>query len=207
MEPELFARKGQSDMPRLFTLLAAGVCACTLTVFAQDAPPLGDVARQTRVDKQQQALSNAAPASAPENSSDTTPSQPGTQSKASHVITNEDLPSNHTVPTPAPAPANHGNLRSSPAPEPKRPAAYWKAQAQQLKNSIAQVQRHIDTLTDSLHAVLTNSTDEPVWNLREKERQRQITDLQAQLDNLRRRLEDTQEAARRQGYGSSVYDP
>lgn len=194
-------------MPRLFTLLAAGVCAYTLTAFAQDAAPLGDVARQTRVDKQQQTPSNAAPASAPDNSSDATTPQPATQPKASHVITNEDLPSNHTAPTPAPAPANHGHLRSLAVPEPKHPAVYWKAQAQQLKNSIAQVQRHIDTLTDSLHAVLTNSTDEPVWNLREKERQRQITDLQAKLDNLRRRLEDTQEAARRQGYGSSVYDP
>lgn len=194
-------------MPRLFTLLAAGVCAYTLTAFAQDAAPLGDVARRTRVDKQQQTPSNAAPASAPDHSFDATTSQPATQPKASHVITNEDLPSNHTVPVPAPAPANHGNLRSSTASEPKRPAAYWKAQAQQLKNSIAQVQRHIDTLTNSLHAVLTNSNDEPVWNYREKERQRQITDLQAQLNDLRRRLEDTQEAARRQGYGSSVYDP
>jgi ElaB/YqjD/DUF883 family membrane-anchored ribosome-binding protein len=205
MEPELFARMGQSAMPRLFTLLAAGVCAYTLTAFAQDAPPLGDVARQTRVEKQQQAPSNSAPASAADSSSDTPPSQ-SAQPKASHVITNEDLPTHYASPVPAPAPANHGNLRPA-ATEIKRPAAYWKAQAQQLKNSIAQVQRHIDTLTDSLHAVLTNSTDEPVWNLREKERQRQITDLQAQLNDLRRRLEDTQDAARRQGYGSSVYDP
>lgn len=193
-------------MPRLFTLFAAGVCAYALTAFAQDAPPLGDVARQTRVDKQQQAQANSAPASATDKSSDGTPSQADAQAKTSHVITNEDLPAHHAAPVPAPDATNRGNLRP-PASEPKRPAAYWKAQAQQLKNSIAQVQRHIDTLTDSLHAVLTNSTDEPVWNYREKERQRQITDLQAQLNDLRRRLEDTQEAARRQGYGSSVYDP
>jgi hypothetical protein len=205
MEPELFARMGQSSMPRIFTLLAAGVCAYALTASAQDAPALGDVARQTRVDKQQQSQTNSAPASTGDKSSDGTP-QPGPQPKTSHVITNEDLPADHAAPALAPASANHGNLRPA-ATEPKRPAAYWKAQAQQLKNSIAQVQRHIDTLTDSLHAVLTNSTDEPVWNLREKERQRQITDLQAQLNDLRRRLEDTQEAARRQGYGSSVYDP
>ena len=193
-------------MPRLFTLLAAGVCAYTLTAFAQDARPLGDVARQTRVDKQQQAPSNPTPASATDDSSDATPAQTDPQPKTPHVITNDDMPKHFAAPAPAPASANHGNLRPA-ATEPKRPAAYWKAQAQQLKNSIAQVQRHIDTLTDSLHAVLTNSTDEPVWNLREKERQRQITDLQAQLNDLHRRLEDTQEAARRQGYGSSVYDP
>ena len=194
-------------MPRLFTLLAAGVCAYTLTASAQEAPPLGDVARQTRVGKQHQAPTNSAPAPAANNSSDGAPSQADAQPKTSHVITNEDLPASHAAPAPAPDPANRGNLRPAAASEPKRPAAYWKNQAQQLKNSIAQVQRHIDTLTDSLHAVLTNSTDEPVWNLREKERQRQITDLQAQLNDLHRRLEDTQEAARRQGYGSSVYDP
>ena len=193
-------------MTRLFTVLAAGICAYALTASAQDAPPLGDVARQTRVDKQQPAPSTSAPASATDTASDATTSRAGTQPKTSHVITNEDLPERNAAPAPASAPPNRSNLRPA-ATEIKRPAAYWKAQAQQLKNSIAQVQRHIDTLTASLHAVLTNSTDEPVWNYREKERQRQITDLQAQLNDLRRRLEDTQEAARRQGYGSSVYDP
>lgn len=192
-------------MTRLFTLLAAGLCAYVLPASAQDAPPLGDVARQTRVDKQQPAPGTSAPAPATDTASDTT-SQAGTQTKTPHVITNEDLPEHNAAPAPASAPPKHGNLRPA-VTEIKRPAAYWKTQAQQLKNSIAQVQRHIDTLTDSLHAVLTNSTDEPVWNYREKERQRQISDLQAQLNDLRRRLEDTQEAARRQGYGSSVYDP
>lgn len=191
-------------MPRILTLLAVGVCACALSVSAQDVPPLGDVARQTRVEKQQ-VQSNSAPAT--DSSSDATASQTVAQPKTSHVITNEDLPANHAVLAPAPAEANRGNLRPAGATEIKHPAAYWKAQALQLKNSIAQVQRRIDVLTDSLRAVLTNSTDEPVWNYREKERQRQIDDLQARLNDLRRRLEETQESARRQGYGSSVYDP
>ena len=193
-------------LPRLFTLLAAGVCAYALTASAQDSQPLGDVARQTRVEKQQQAQSNSTPASTTDSSTDPSSPQSSAQPKTSHVITNEDLPAHHAAPAPATDSTNRANLRPV-ASEAKRPAAYWRAQAIQLKNSIAQVQRHIDTLTDSLHAVLTNSTDEPVWNLREKERQRQITDLQAQLNDLHRRLEETQEAARRQGYGSSVYDP
>ena len=192
-------------LPRLLILFAAGVSACALTASAQDAPPLGDVARQTRVEKQQ-AQSNSAPVPASKSSSDETTPQSDAQLKTSHVITNEDLPEHKAVPAPAPG-SNRSNLRAATVREIKYPAEYWRAQALQLKNSIAQVQRHIDTLTDSLHAVLTNSTDEPVWNYREKERQRQITDLQAQLSDLRRRLEDTQEAARRQGYGSSVYDP
>ncbi len=194
-------------LPRLLILFAAGVSACALTASAQDAPPLGDVVRQSRVEKQQPAQSNSAPASASNSSSDGTTSQAGSQPKTSHVITNDDLPEHHAAPASAPVAQTHGNLRPLVVYEIKRPAQYWKTQALQLKNSIAQVQRHIDTLNDSLHAVLTNSTDEPVWNYREKERQRQITDLQSQLNDLHRRLEDTQEAARRQGYGSSVYDP
>lgn len=200
----MLVQMGQSAMrlPRILTLFAASVYACALMVSAQDSPPLGDVARQTR-EKQQQAQNNAPATGSP---SDAITSQSDAQPKTSHVITNEDMPAHHAAPATAPDSTNRANLRPA-ASEPKRPAAYWRAQALQLKTSIAQVQRHIDTLTDSLHAVLTNSTDEPVWNLREKERQRQITDLQAQLDNLHRRLEETQEAARRQGYGSSVYDP
>jgi hypothetical protein len=194
-------------LPRLLILFAAGVSACAFTAFAQDAPPLGDVARQSRVEKQPPAQNSSTPAPASKSSSDETTSQSSAQPKTSHVITNDDLPEHHAAPASAPAVQNRGNLRPVAVYEIKRPAEYWKAQALQLKNSIAQVQRHIDNLTDSLHAVLTNSTDEPVWNYREKERQRQITDLQAQLNDLHRRLEDTQEAARRQGYGSSVYDP
>ncbi len=72
---------------------------------------------------------------------------------------------------------------------------------------MASLQRRIDVLSGSLHAVLTNSDDQPVWNLREKEKERQLAELQAQMKDLQRRLEDMQEAARRQGYGSSVYDP
>lgn len=193
-------------LPRLL-ILFAGVSACALTASAQDAPPLGDVVRQSRVEKQQAAQNSTTPAPASKSSSDETTSPSGAQPKTSHVITNEDLPERHAEPASAPTSPNRGNLRPAVVHEIKRPAEYWKAQALQLKSAIAQVQRHIDTLTDSLHAVLTNSTDEPVWNYREKERQRQITDLQAQLNDLHRRLEDTQEAARRQGYGSSVYDP
>jgi ElaB/YqjD/DUF883 family membrane-anchored ribosome-binding protein len=193
-------------LPRLLTLFAASVSACTLMASAQDAPSLGDVARQSRVEKQQPDQNNPTPAPASKSSSDETTQQSSAQPKTSHVITNEDLPEHNAAPAPAPD-SNRGTLRPAVVHEIKRPPEYWKARALQLKNSIAQVQRHIDTLTDSLHAVLTNSTDEPVWNYREKERQRQINDLQAQLSDLRRRLEDTQEAARRQGYGSSVYDP
>jgi len=194
-------------LPRLLILFAASVSACALMASAQDAPPLGDVARQSRAEKQQPAQNNSTPAPASKSSSDQTTSQSGAPPKTSHVITNDDLPEHNATPASDPAAQTRGNLRPAVVYQLKRPAEYWKTQALQLKNSIAQVQRHIDTLTDSLHAVLTNSTDEPVWNYREKERQRQITDLQTQLSDLRRRLEDTQEAARRQGYGSSVYDP
>ena len=40
-------------MRRLFVLLAAGALSCAFTAHAQDSQSLGDVARQSRLQKQQ----------------------------------------------------------------------------------------------------------------------------------------------------------
>jgi hypothetical protein len=45
------------------------------------------------------------------------------------------------------------------------------------------------------------------WNERQKEKQQEVERGQAQLAEQKKRLDDMQESARRQGYGSSVYDP
>src|SRR6201998_1188026 len=133
-------------LPRPLTLFAACVFSWAVTASAQNSPPLGDVARQSRADKQQQSQNNSTPASDPNNSSDGTTSPTGEQPKTSRVITNDDLPAHHAAAPPGPAAKNRTRLRPAVAYEIKHPAEYWKAQALQLKNSIAQVQRHIDTL-------------------------------------------------------------
>jgi predicted ribosome quality control (RQC) complex YloA/Tae2 family protein len=45
------------------------------------------------------------------------------------------------------------------------------------------------------------------WNERQKEKQQQVERLKSQLEDQQKRLEDMQEQARKQGYGTSVYDP
>jgi ribosome-interacting GTPase 1 len=45
------------------------------------------------------------------------------------------------------------------------------------------------------------------WNEQQKRKQDQIDALKAQLAEGRQQLEQMQEAARKQGYGSAVYDP
>ena len=192
-------------MKQFIFALAAAMSLCTGPALAQDAQSLGDAARQARQQKQQQANSKPdAPSSDPQNTAPNA-SDPQTP-KPSHVITNDEIPE-HTPSAPSDTQKRPPGSKSAASKEVKRPPEYWKAQVQQLKNSIASLQRRIDVLYGSLHAVLTNSDDQPVWNLREKEKERQLAELQAQMSNLQRRLEDTQEAARRQGYGSSVYDP
>ena len=191
-------------MPRLIFLLAAAVSVCAGPASAQDGQSLGDAARQARQQKQQQATSNLdVSATDPQN---TAPNANDPHSpKPSHVITNDEIPE-HTPGVSPNAPKRLSGFTAA-SKEVKHPPEYWKAQAQQLKNSMASLQRRIDVLNGALHAVLTNSDDQPVWNLREKEKERQLAELQAQMSDLKRRLDDTQEAARRQGFGSSVYDP
>jgi hypothetical protein len=45
------------------------------------------------------------------------------------------------------------------------------------------------------------------WNERQREKQQRAERMQAQLEDQKKRLDDMQESARKQGYGSSVYDP
>jgi hypothetical protein len=192
-------------MPRFIFALAAAVSFWTGPALAQDAQSLGDVARQARQQKQQQTISN--PDTSSTDPQNTAPNAKDSQTpKAANVITNDEIPE-RTPRVPSNVQKRPSASTTAASKEVKRPPEYWKAQVQQLKNSMASLQRRVDILNGSLHAVLTNSDDQPVWNLREKEKERQLSELQAQMSDLQRRLEDTQEAARRQGYGSSVYDP
>jgi hypothetical protein len=45
------------------------------------------------------------------------------------------------------------------------------------------------------------------WNERQREKQERVERMRLQFEDQKRRLDDTQESARKQGYGSSVYDP
>jgi hypothetical protein len=162
----------------------------------QDSPSLGDVARQSRQKKQQNQDAQAKAAQS---------------SKPTKVITNEEIPEHSDADAEPLAQNNerHGDTPSASTPGgAKIPAEQWKSQIEAQKNAVASLQDSIDKLNDSIHFAPGNCVSGCVqWNERQKEKQQEVERGQAQLAEQKKRLEDMQESARRQGYGSSVYDP
>ena len=180
------------DLIRIL-VIAVFTCACAQ---GQDSQSLGDAARQARQKKQSRA-------NAPVTSAD---SQNSSSAKTPHVVTNEEIPEQETSPNAAtPLPAPDSALPNSSSG--KQPAEYWKPQILRVKNAVASLQRNIDSLTNSIHFAGGNYEKHVAWNERQREKQRQVEIMKSQLSELQKRLEEMQETARKQGYGSSVYDP
>lgn len=181
-------------MPMRRTILlevsALALFSCLLSA-AQDSQSLGDAARQARQQKHQ-------------SESATGEGQSPARVKT-HVVTNDEIPE-HEQDT-----RNNSQSDATDAIEkgnvPKRPAEYWKTQILRTKSSIVSLQGNIDRLSNAIHFAGGNYDTHVLWNERQREKQRQLENMKSQLDKLQKRLEDLQEAARRQGYGSSVWDP
>lgn len=195
-------------MRKVILLLAAQVFVCAVIVQAQeqDAPSLGDVARHSRMQKQQKDA-QAKDAAKPGQATDAA-SKPA--SKTSHVITNEDLPAHSTSPTTMleksktsdmeePLPA--GNNRDEMAQE-------LKSRIQGQKSEIDGLKNQISSLSDSIRYVggecVANCAQ---WNERQQQKQQEVERLKSQLDDAQHRLDELQDAAHKQGFGSSISDP
>lgn len=219
-------------------LLSAGAFVFALAAYGQDdAPSLGDVARQSRLQKQQKdAQAKDAQSKDTQNKDEQNKDVPATSAqgndaqgtdvqakadkdatskdsqsrKVPHVITNDEIPE-HVGPTGTfgQASRNPNVIYQQPTyREGKLPAEYWKSQVQELKNYIANLKSNIDSLSASIQYAGGNCVSGCVqWNERQKQKQDQVDAMKLQLEQQQKRLEDMQEAARKQGYGSSVYDP
>jgi peptidoglycan hydrolase CwlO-like protein len=205
---------------RIFVLLTAGAFVCSFPAYGQDAQSLGDVARQSRLQKQQkdtqtkdssaQNKDTANKDTGKDAQSTDTNSKDMAASKAPHVITNDEIPEhvgstftsapNSQTPDPSDALADAGNHDAR--------AQQWKSQIQAQKNAIASLEREIATLNESVHYAGGNCVANCVqWNERQKEKQDRVEVMKQQLDEQQKRLEDLQESARKQGFGSAVYEP
>jgi hypothetical protein len=174
---------------RLIFVLAAAGSLLAATGYAQDSPSLGDVARQTRQQNQQ------------------TKAAQGKDSKASKVITNEEIPE-HAVAAPPVAGGQHGSSMPASSNGPKQSAEHWTSSILAQKNQITSLQNQVDEINESIRFAPANCAANCVgWNERQREKQQRVERMQAQLQEMKRRLEETQDSARKQGYGSSVYDP
>jgi hypothetical protein len=220
---------------RNLALVCAVLLLCAVTALTQDdSPSLGDVARQTRAQKQQKDAQSApdqapqaqakspaskdAPASA---SASSAPANGGTPKSApanttapkttKHVITNEEIndpiaPSSAS--TASPKSADSSSQQSANSSQPSQSADQWRSQIVALKNNISSLQQQIGDLGASIQYAPGNCVSGCVeWNQHQQEKQQQLDGMKAQLEQQQKALEDAQDAARRDGYGSSVYDP
>jgi hypothetical protein len=130
-----------------------------------------------------------------------------------HVITNDEIPSQggptgYRPPVPRSAnqePASGDGQQNA---DSKSSAAEWTAQIASQKSSIANLQSQIDSLNLSIQYAPGNCVSNcEQWNEAQKKKQDQVDAMKAQLDEAQKHLEEMQEQARQQGYGSSVYEP
>lgn len=125
------------------------------------------------------------------------------------VFTDEDMgAADVAADTPS---ASKGDMAEAVSGEPsggKNPPEYWSSRILSLKNAIASLKSDIDRLSASIQYAPGNCVEGCVeWNQHQQEKQQQVDGLKAQLEEMQKQLEDMQESARKQGYGSSVYDP
>ena len=173
---------------RIVLLFMAAISLIAVRAYGQDASSLGDVARQQRQHKDQAKLA------------------PGKDAKTAKVITNEQIPPSAEVIPATQKNDEHASLAGS-SEGPNQPE-HWKSQILAQKDQIASLQRQVEELNESIHFAPANCVANCVaWNERQREKQQQADRMQTQLQELKKHLDEMQDSARKQGYGSSVYDP
>jgi len=170
-------------MRQIFASLVGIVLLATVgLVFAQS---LGDIARETRQKEKAK----------------------GTAKKK--VITNEEIPESPDL-NPG-SQETVGNLQAeSPAgaASGSHSADEWKSTIQAQKNRVASLQAQIDKLNASIHYVVESNYYNGVqYNQHQAKKQQQVENLKVQLAEQKKKLDEMQEAARKAGMGSAVYDP
>jgi hypothetical protein len=182
---------------------------------AQDPPPpapvlsLGEIARQVKLKKQQREAQLKAKEVANQARQTPEATQVAPPAKTAHLVTNDDAPEQASVtpvsthPTsaaPADSQADTGDHEAK--------AQNWKSQILNQKNAIAALQQDIKSTGDSIHFAGANCVANCAqWNERQQQKQQEVDTMKAQLEEQQKALEQMQESARKEGFGSSVYDP
>ena len=146
------------------------------------AQSLGDVARQQREQQAKTATST---------------------STSKKIVTNEDLPEHSDATAPETLEGNYPAATND-----VHSARQWKSAILRQKNLIASMQRSMEQLKSSVHFVEANRYEDAVqYNQRQLQKLQYVDQQQKRIDEQIRRLQNMQEAARRAGLGSAVYDP
>jgi hypothetical protein len=175
-----------------------GMSRCALPIIpfvlcaftpAQEVP-LGDLVRQQQQQKEQAAKKD-----------------PAAAAKPSKVFTNSDLPDPPIERNSLPKHPAASYTTASASSRFSQSAETWKTQITAQKNAVASLQLQFTQLSESIHFASGCVSGCVAWNERQKQKMDQADRMKLQLDDENKKLEAMQEAARRQGYGSSVYEP
>lgn len=190
-------------VPRVVAVLMAGAL---VSAFGQDSQSLGDAARQARLQKQelQKQEKERKDKSAAPKSDDAQAAKP-----AKKVVTNEEIPEHvGSTLTSASKPAKPTPSYAPPTYEPQKPPAeQWQAMILAQKNAVGNLQHAIESLTESVRYPESCVVDCAQRYEEQRNREQQLESMKAQLEQQQKRLEQLQESARKQGFGSAVYDP
>jgi predicted RNase H-like nuclease (RuvC/YqgF family) len=172
---------------KLVLIVWATIFLFATTAHGQDPPSLGDLARQQRQQKEAEQTKSA-----------------------SRVVTDEEIPE-HTGPEPTVTSDHreHGTSIAASSNGTKQSAERWKSQIQAQKAQIASLQAQLDKVNQSIRFAPHECAGPRCvqWNERQREKQQRVERMQTQIQEQKKRLEEMQESARKQGYGNSVYEP
>jgi hypothetical protein len=130
------------------------------------------------------------------------------------VITNDDLSGNsetsqsgRRINTDAPKPLSSSQSASRQSAE-HQSAEEWKRLILAQRSAIAAQQAQVDKLNASIHFVPANLYSNGFqYDQHQVQKQDAVARMQEQLEEQKKSLVQLQEAARRDGMGSAVYDP
>lgn len=221
-----------TEQRRFLLILAAAALLFGVFARAQDAEPsLGDVARQSRQQKQSASPSTGSVAAAAQPASTSTTSASTTVGPASsaaakngtkapaktpkHIITEDEIAGHGSAVAAAASGASPSGAKLQPVNDQqtdsangKKSAESWTSAIQQLKSNVAELEAQIKNVSDSIQYAGANCVSGCVeWNENQQRKQQQVESMKSQLEELKKQLEETQEKARKEGYGSSVYEP
>jgi len=181
-------------MRRALLLVTTVFWLLSFPAFGQNSPSLGDAARSTRQQEQEKDQPGKGPSAGP---------------KAARVVTDDDTPPRAGAPDQPSKSSDQqqASKNGSPAAVAKLTAEQWKAKILAQKSGINAMQSQIDKVKDSIHFVAATCRGCEQWNERQLQKKQEVERALAELEKQKKLLEEMQEAARQQGYGSSVYDP
>jgi predicted RNase H-like nuclease (RuvC/YqgF family) len=208
-------------MPRVLVLLSTSALLFAITAYAQDSQSLGDAARQARQQKQQKdTQAKISPPTDPSSKEAAAIDAPAknAQPAKSHVITNEEIGVPLALPEAAPdnpptdgKPKSKSATASDPASssgDRNEQAEEYKSRIQDEKGAIEALQSQIAELSESIRFAGANCVANcEQWNEHQKRKLDQVESMKSQLEEQKKQLQEMQDSARKQGFGSSVYEP